>query len=335
MSELSYGDLVFDSDFLFADRGNAERLKFTRHERALLKLFIENSNRLLSRGKILDTIGFEGSDAVDRNVDFLVNRLRAKLGDSAREPRFIATQYGEGYIWIAKPVEDLEAFLVIGPCFGLGDSQTSESSRGVLAALADGIDSLTGRKHRIVVRPNWQADAVSKSVSYSLDASLHTEGDRLHGALVLRDAATGQIIRAFRAGFAVAGLAAEIAKLANCITEVIWAHKALPPSANLAPTERPLELRMHDAARLLSGTPESWLTSISQIDSARAAAPHDPTLAILRGLAIREMVAAHRDKFEIALTPDQALDIVRRGKRDVALFVLLKKLQDDMAKKAP
>jgi DNA-binding winged helix-turn-helix (wHTH) protein len=286
MSELSYGDLVFDSDFLFADRGNAERLKFTRHERALLKLFIENSNRLLSRGKILDSITYEGSDLSDRNVDFLVNRLRTKLGDSARTPRYIATQYGEGYIWIAKPVEDLEALLVIGPCYGLGDSQTSVSSRGVLSALADSIDSLTGRKRRIFVRPNWQANAGSKSVSYSLDASLHAEGDRLHGALVLRDAATGQIIRAFRTGLSSADQAAEIARLSNSITEAIWAHEALPPSTNLAPTERPLELRMHDAARLLSGTPESWLTATSQIDSARAAAPHDPTLAILRGLAL-------------------------------------------------
>lgn len=286
MDGLRYGDLVFDGEFLSASRGQGEPLRFTRQERALLTVFTKHPNRLLSRAQILDALTYAGSDAVDRNVDFLVNRLRTKLGDSARAPRFIATQYGEGYIWIAKPVEDLEAFLVIGPCFGLGDYQTSASSRSVLASLADSIDSLTGRKHRIVVRPNWQAEAGSKSVSYSLDASLHAEGDRLHGALVLRDAPTGLIIRAFRTSFTVANQAAEIAKLAKSIADAIWAHNALPPSANLAPTERPLELRMHDAARLLSGTPESWLTALSQIDSARAAAPHDPTLAILRGLAL-------------------------------------------------
>lgn len=286
MVELRYGDLVFDPEFLSAKRAGSDQLRFTRQERTLLCLFTQNANRLLNRAQILDALTYEGSDSSDRNVDFLVNRLRAKLGDSARAPRFIATQYGEGYIWIAKPGEDLEALLVIGPCYGLGDSHTSVSSRGVLSALADNIDSLTGRQRRIVVRPNWQANAGSKSVSYSLDASLHTEGDRLHGALVLRDATTGQIIRAFRTGFALAGQADEIATLSNSITEAIWAHKALPPSANLAPTERPLELRMHDAAQLLSGTPESWLTAISQIDSARAAAPHDPTLAILRGLAL-------------------------------------------------
>jgi len=39
--------------------------------------------------------------------------------------------------------------------------------------------------------------------------------------------------------------------------------------------------------------------------------------ALLRGVEIREMVAAHPQAFEIALTPDQAYDIARRGKRFV------------------
>ena len=39
--------------------------------------------------------------------------------------------------------------------------------------------------------------------------------------------------------------------------------------------------------------------------------------ALVRGLEIHEMVAAHPDAFEIALTPDQALDIAKRGKRFV------------------
>ncbi len=41
--------------------------------------------------------------------------------------------------------------------------------------------------------------------------------------------------------------------------------------------------------------------------------------ALVRGLEIHEMVAAHPAQFEIALTPDQALDIARRGKRFVFL----------------
>lgn len=39
--------------------------------------------------------------------------------------------------------------------------------------------------------------------------------------------------------------------------------------------------------------------------------------ALVRGLEIHEMVAANPKQFEIALTPDQAIDIARRGKRFV------------------
>ena len=41
--------------------------------------------------------------------------------------------------------------------------------------------------------------------------------------------------------------------------------------------------------------------------------------ALVRGLEIHEMVAANPKQFEIALTPDQAIDIAKRGKRFVFL----------------
>lgn len=288
MSELSYGDLVFDPDFLFADRGNAARLKFTRHERALLKLFIENPNRLLTRGQILDVITHEGSDLSDRNVDFLVNRLRTKLGDSARSPRYIATQYGEGYIWIAKPVDELDAFLVIGPCYGLRDERTAAMALPMLSELASALDAITGQQHGIVVKQNWSGRTTSCSVAYSLDASLHADGDQLHGAFVLRTGQSGQILKALRASFSAAHLSDDNRALAARIKEAIWAHRALPSPLPLplTPADKPLELRMHDAARLLSRTPESWRESNDQIERARAANPDDPVLAIMRGLAL-------------------------------------------------
>src|SRR6201996_8176406 len=41
--------------------------------------------------------------------------------------------------------------------------------------------------------------------------------------------------------------------------------------------------------------------------------------ALIRGMEIHEMVAAHPKEFEIALTPDQAYDVARRGKRFVII----------------
>lgn len=285
MQQRRYGDLVFDEALLFAARGESETLRFTRNERALLGLFIQNPNRLLSRGHILDAITHAGSDISDRNVDFLVNRLRTKLGDSARDPRFIATRYGEGYVWIATPDEHVTAFVVIGPCHGMQHAPTAARARPMLVALAEALDRVLERKHDIVVRPGWSADGNARgAVAYSLDASLHADGDRLHGAFVLREGRSGLILKTFRVTFAGAE-ADEAGALAAGVRDAIWAHRALPPVSALAPAETPLELRMHDAALLLSRTPESWQTSREQIESARAADPDDPTLAIMHALA--------------------------------------------------
>lgn len=294
MAELRYGDLTFDKGFLSAARGTGEPLRFTRQERALLGLFTENVGRLLSRGQILDAISFVGSDTSDRNVDFLVNRLRAKLGDNPRAPRFIATQYGEGYLWIAKPARDVDAFLVIGPCYGLGDAPTKEMAGEVLGALSDAIEASMARKQRVAVVTDWQASQRSKSVAYALEAGFHTNGALLHAAFVLRAVEADQIVRAFRARFTADSKAEDVQRLATQMKDAIWAHRALPiVAAPIAPTERPLELRMHDAARLITCTPESWHKSRQQIEQARADNPDDPSLAIMQGLALYADLVQH------------------------------------------
>lgn len=101
--EVHYGDLSFDPSFLFARHGAGTEFRFTRSERALLQVFTRHPRRVLTRNQLLDAIAGSGSVGTDRSIDFLINRLRAKLGDSARSPTMIATQYGEGYIWIARP----------------------------------------------------------------------------------------------------------------------------------------------------------------------------------------------------------------------------------------
>lgn len=288
MSRHRYGDLAFDDSFLVATRGADEELRFTRQERALLRLFTENANRLLNRGQILDVLTYAGSDVSDRNVDFLVNRLRNKLGDNARAPRYIATQYGEGYVWIARAsVESIKAFLVIGPCYGMADAETAPGMERLLASFAQALDLALGQKHAIALKPHWRpSQNAADDISYGLEVSLHAERDGLHAALVLRAGSAGPVIGAFRANFPQDDITAAIEDAATRIKDSIWAHRALPPASLLMPRERPLEVRIHDAARLLTKTPESWKTSTTEIESACAEAPNDPALAIMRGLAL-------------------------------------------------
>ncbi|WP_198585949.1 winged helix-turn-helix domain-containing protein [Pararhizobium haloflavum] len=98
-----FGCIHFDPSMRRALRDDGMELAFTRHERALLVKFTSARHRLLSRGQLLEALPSHDLGTSDRTIDFLVNRLRRKLGDNARAPRFIATQYGEGYVWIADP----------------------------------------------------------------------------------------------------------------------------------------------------------------------------------------------------------------------------------------
>src|ERR1700712_3604241 len=99
---LSFGDLILDETCLFARRGS-KTIQFTRNERALLLALSRNPHQLMSRSRLIEQVAPSDNESSDRNIDFLVNRLRGKLGDSAKSPRYIATQYGEGYVWIAEP----------------------------------------------------------------------------------------------------------------------------------------------------------------------------------------------------------------------------------------
>ena len=47
-----------------------------------------------------------GIDAaiLTRSVDIMVSRLRQKLGDTKKPPRFIQTVWGTGYAFVARPL---------------------------------------------------------------------------------------------------------------------------------------------------------------------------------------------------------------------------------------
>lgn len=80
---------------------SSREIRFTRAERSLMQALISYKGRLWTRDSLLDAVAGIEATISDRSIDYLVNRVRRKLGDSAREPRYIETRYGEGYVWIA------------------------------------------------------------------------------------------------------------------------------------------------------------------------------------------------------------------------------------------
>jgi DNA-binding response OmpR family regulator len=59
---------------------------------------MRNSGRVLSRDEIMDQLKGQDWEAFDRSVDICVSRLRAKLGDESKTPRYLKTIRKKGYL---------------------------------------------------------------------------------------------------------------------------------------------------------------------------------------------------------------------------------------------
>jgi DNA-binding response OmpR family regulator len=75
-------------------------LDLTTAEFELLSLLVRCHGRVLTRDRIMELTRGGECAAFDRSIDVLVSRLRAKLGDDARRPRFIKTVHGMGYTFV-------------------------------------------------------------------------------------------------------------------------------------------------------------------------------------------------------------------------------------------
>jgi two-component system OmpR family response regulator len=76
-------------------------------EYRLLRVFLDHPQRVLTRDQLLALTHGQDAEQFDRSIDILVSRLRQRLGDTAREPRYIKTLRNEGYVF-ASAVELLE-----------------------------------------------------------------------------------------------------------------------------------------------------------------------------------------------------------------------------------
>ena len=75
-------------------------LDLTTMEYQLLVLFASNPGRTYTRDEILNELRGIDAQLFSRSVDILVSRLRQKLKDTTRQPRFIKTVWGTGYTFV-------------------------------------------------------------------------------------------------------------------------------------------------------------------------------------------------------------------------------------------
>ena len=78
---------------------NGQRIKLTQVEYAIIKMFMENPGKALSREEILDKVWGHDYFGELKIVDVNIRRLRLKIEDNATNPTYITTIWGFGYKW--------------------------------------------------------------------------------------------------------------------------------------------------------------------------------------------------------------------------------------------
>jgi len=77
---------------------NGIRIRLTQVEYAIVKLFMQNPGRALSREDILSAVWGREYDE-EKIVDVNIRRLRIKIEDDTNNPSYITTVWGFGYKW--------------------------------------------------------------------------------------------------------------------------------------------------------------------------------------------------------------------------------------------
>lgn len=78
---------------------NGKRLKLTQIEFMLMKLFMENPSRAMSREDILKAVWGDNFSGELKTVDVNIRRLRIKIEADPTEPEYLTTVWGFGYKW--------------------------------------------------------------------------------------------------------------------------------------------------------------------------------------------------------------------------------------------
>ncbi|MCT8158715.1 response regulator [Pseudoruegeria sp. SHC-113] len=75
-----------------------ELIRLTATESALMKIFAAHPGEPLSRTQLVEDLGRDKGQAQERAVDVQITRLRRKIESDPRQPRYLQTVRGAGYM---------------------------------------------------------------------------------------------------------------------------------------------------------------------------------------------------------------------------------------------
>lgn len=96
--ELRHGPFVLNTRNRTLEK-EGEKIRLTQVEYAIVKLFMQNPGRALSREDILTAVWGREYEGELKIVDVNIRRLRIKIEDDTSNPVYITTVWGYGYKW--------------------------------------------------------------------------------------------------------------------------------------------------------------------------------------------------------------------------------------------
>ena len=75
-----------------------EAIRLTATEAQLMRIFSDNLRQPVSRSKLVEDLGRDRGQAQERAVDVQITRLRRKIEADPKQPRYLQTVRGEGYM---------------------------------------------------------------------------------------------------------------------------------------------------------------------------------------------------------------------------------------------
>jgi two-component system OmpR family response regulator len=98
---IAFGDWTLDTTARHLLDARGTMVSLSGAEYRLLRVFLDHPRRVLNRDQLLNLTQGRAADVFDRSIDLLVSRLRQRLMEDVREPRYIKTVRSEGYVFAA------------------------------------------------------------------------------------------------------------------------------------------------------------------------------------------------------------------------------------------
>ncbi|MBO9451300.1 response regulator [Tropicibacter sp. R16_0] len=107
-ADIHFGDWTLNTNTqtLSHTSNPGETVELSSIEFRLLTTFLRHPKILMSRDQLLDHVSNRTASVFDRSIDNQVSRLRRKIEDDPKKPRYIKTVWGGGYLFscdVVKP----------------------------------------------------------------------------------------------------------------------------------------------------------------------------------------------------------------------------------------